>query len=341
MEENILQDRVGEYLIPHLKEFIFDELSESYLEKAGLKDVLLGVPVPVRKTDMVDLTTLKIAQNMAFVIGCDINFKYRDNYIEYITRMFTKEFVKPLVNEGIEGAAQNDFDYACICFRGALLIDPESTDALYCYGRACKDTYELGQDEEFIGRFKAESLDAFEKLSIKAPDFDMGFYFLGYGYLNLGLYIKAKLAWEKFLELSENEDMKKEVMEWMAKLEEPVKIEEGYNFVLSARYQQGIDALAPYTKDNRFNNWWPLWYYLGIAYKEMGQIEEAEEHFLRVLKLSPSNTDTMAELVEIYKAVGNEEKLQKYEEKIKIIKDNHLEDLALKKEMAGKNQPLS
>ena len=40
------RDRIGQYLVPHLSQMIFDELSENYLEKAGLKDILLGVPVP-------------------------------------------------------------------------------------------------------------------------------------------------------------------------------------------------------------------------------------------------------------------------------------------------------
>lgn len=210
-EMNMLQDRIGEYLIPRVDEFLFDELSDSYLAKAGIADILSGVPVPIRKTAMANLSTLVIAQNMAFIIGCDLNFKYRDNYVAYIRRTFTEEFAKPLIGDGVEAAAKSDFDSACIYFRAALLIDPENVDALYCYGRACKDSYEAGEGEEYIGRYKAESLDAFERLTLKKPDFDMGFYFLGYGYLNLGLYVKAKLTWETFRELSENQEQKDEV----------------------------------------------------------------------------------------------------------------------------------
>ena len=66
---------------------------------------------------MANLSTLTIAENMAFVIGCDVNFKYRDNYVAYITRTFTDEFAKPLINEGVEAAAKGDFEFACICFR--------------------------------------------------------------------------------------------------------------------------------------------------------------------------------------------------------------------------------
>ena len=330
MEKNYIQDRIGEYLIPHLDEFVFDELSDSYLERAGLADILTDVPVPIRKTAMTNLSTLVIAQNMAFVVGCDVNFKYRDNYTAYIARTFTAEFAKPLINEGVEAAAKEDFDSACIYFRAALLIDPDSTDALYCYGRACRDAYERGEGEEYVGRFKAESLEAFEKLTLKKPDFDMGFYFLGYGYLNLGLYVKAKLTWETFMSLSSDKAQREEIQEFLIKLEEPVKIEEGYNHVLSGHYEEGIRILGSYENDRRFNTWWPLWYYLGVAYRELGRYEEAEARLREVLKLSPSNVEAMQALIEIYRLLDDAEKAEKYERKVKLVLDNQEKDRAEK-----------
>ena len=71
-EMNMLQDRIGEYLIPPVDEFLFDELSDSYLAKAGIADILSGVPVPIRKTAMANLSTLVIAQNMAFLSSAAI-----------------------------------------------------------------------------------------------------------------------------------------------------------------------------------------------------------------------------------------------------------------------------
>ena len=322
MEMQYIPDRIGEYLLPHAEQFLFDELSENYLKKAGIADILTDVPVPIRKTAMNNLSTLVIAQNMAFIIGCDLNFKYRDNYVAYIQRTFTKDFAKFLVSDGVDGAEKRDYDYACICFRAALLIDPDNVDAMYCYGRACKDAYEVGEGEEFIGRFKAESLDAFEKVTLKKPDFDMGYYFLGYGYLNLGLYVKAKLTWDTFMELSNNEEQKEEIQGWLTKLEEPVKIEEGYNHVMSGRFAEGLAVLEPYAEDERFNTWWPLWFYLGSAHLAMGDMGRAETEFLQVLQLSPSNLEAMDELVKIYKEKGDSVKVEKYEKKMEVVKHN-------------------
>lgn len=327
------KDRIGIYLIPRLdKELLFDELSDNYLAKAGVADILTGVPVPIRMDELSKgISTVMIAKNMAYVIGCDINFRYRDNYIAYIERTFTKDFVKPLLKEGVDLAANGDHETACIYFRAAIQIDPHSTDALYCYGRACKDAYERGEgeDPEYVGRFKADSLEAFEKLTLADPGFAMGFYFLGFGYVNLGLYVKASLTWGHFMELTrddvenpETHELRDEIRGLMKQLELPCIIENGYNAVLRGSYNEGIEILSPYRKDKRFNQWWPLWYYLGEAYKGLGDAAEAEACFLEALKLSPSNADVMQELVEIYEALGETEKREKYENKIRIVKRN-------------------
>lgn len=348
-EKERMEDRVGMYLVPHLDEFVFDELSDSYLDRAGIADILMGVPIPIRKTSMMHLTTLDIARNMAFVIGCDPNFDYAENYIAYILRTFDKKFAEGLIQDGVDGAQKKDYDYACIQFRAAMQIDPQNVDAMYCYGRACKDAYELGEDEEFVGRFKAESLEAFEQVTLRRPDFAEAFYFLGYGYVNLGLYIKAKLTWEDYMKLTEEEDsaeldpaeetavahqkevrqLRDEIQMRLDSLEEPVKIEQGYNMVLSGRYAEAIDALAPY-KESKYQDWWPLWYYLGVARAQLDENEEAAEDFRHVLQLSPSNLETMEELVRVYEKLGRTDLVEKYEKKIQVVKENIALDQAEK-----------
>ncbi len=325
-ENKMFTDKIGKYLISEMDNYIFDELSDEYLDRIGLTSILKDVPVPIKKTEATKITNVKIAHGMAVIIGTDLNFKFRNNYVDYIIKSFGVDFVKPLINEGIEHAGKMEFHSACICFRAALIINPESVDALYCYARACKDAYEQGDDEEYVGRFKAEALEGFEKLTLKAPDFDMGFYFLGYAYLNLGLYLKAKLTWEDFIKLTNDDeskkDMKDEIENWLIKLEEPIKIEEAYNMVLSGRFEEGLNILSGYKEDERFNKWWPLWYYMGIAHENLGLLRESIADFKQVLILSPSNIETMKELVKVYEEVGDKDGVDKYTQKITLLSED-------------------
>lgn len=340
------KDRIKDYLLPFMEEYIFDELSEEHLKKSGNLDILKGVPVPIEMKGIGELSNLKIAHGMAMVIGSDPDFPHRDNYIEYIKRSFGDEFFKPLISEGIDYAEKGEFLRACVCFRAAHLINPKDSDSLFCYGHACKDAYESGEGEEYVGRFKAEALDAFEQLTLLAPEFAMGYYYLGYGYLNLGLYTKAKLTLEEFLSLNEKQrkdpdfegyppeqedgmrEAEAEVEGILKQLDDAVIIEQGYNSVLSGRYQQGIDILLPYTEREEYNKWWPLYYYLGVANKELGLLEDGEANLLKALTFAPSDIATMELLVDVYEEMGNEERADKYRNKIKLVKRNMEEEKA-------------
>ena len=389
------KDRIGQYLRPRLEEVVFDELSEAYLERSGLADILTGVPVPLKKNELGKISTLTIAKCMAFVIGCDPEFKYKENYLAYIKRMFEVRFANALIAEGVETAAtKKSYDYACILFRAAMQIEPDNAGAYYCYGRACRDAYGLAAEnlesseevEELVGRFKAEALEAFEVATLKDPKLADAYYFLGYAYLNMGLYIKAKLTWEEYMRLTEaapdssleaaemaagslstNSDteifaekdetlenssknpptnnpaagnsayaenlkeVREEIAERLAALEKPVEIEKGYNLVISGRYEEGIQALSPF-KEGEFASWWPLWFYMGTAYGELGETDEAIACFTEVLKYAPSNIESMEELVKLYEKTGNAEKAEKYTKKIGIVKDNMEKDRILWKE---------
>lgn len=338
------EDRIGMYLTPRLTSFLFDELSDDYLARAGVADLLHGIPVPLKKSALGEgLSTLNMAKNMAFIVGCDPQFQYGENYLGYIRRVFGVKFADGLIGEGLQAAARKEYDHACILFRAAFLVDPEKGEAYYCYGRACKDAYEQGEEEDYIGRFKAEALEAFEVATLKKPDFADAYYFLGYAYLNLGLYVKAQLTWEKFMTLTKDvpgvsdavrqevKGLREEITERLDSLTEPVEIEKGYNLILSGRFAEGIEKLTPYGEtQSPYADWWPLWYYLGVAKRELGQAQAATEDLQRALRLSPSNVEIMEALSALYRQLGDQEKAEKYEKKITVVKKNHALDLAEK-----------
>lgn len=321
-------DRIAVYLKKHNTGILFDELSVDYLRRAHVDDILTDVPVPIATGLGDELSTVSIAFGMAQVVGADTEFRYRSAYLAYLKRLFGEDAVKAILSEGAKAAGSGNYELACAFFRAALLLEPESQDALYLYGRACKDAYETEtEDEDYVGNFKAESLETFELLTMLFPKFAMGYYFLGYGYANLGLYLKAQLTWEEFLSLTAAEadeevgELREEVQERLDSLAEPVRLEQGVNAVLSGDYQGGRDLLTPYTK-GRYETWWPLWYYLAVASSAMGEAEEAIRCYRQALVYSPSNLEVMGELAAVYDAVGDAEGAQKYRAKMEVVRQN-------------------
>ena len=327
---------------------VFNELSPDYLKRSGAEEMLQGVPVPIGYEGSeagggIDLRTIVI--NMARVIGGDPSFVYANNYADFISHAAggnNEGAALMLVSEGAASADRGDLEDCCMLMRAALRLSPECKEALYLYARACKEIYETDPelsddgmgDEEKIGFFKAESIETFELLTMIHPDFAMGYYFLGYGYLNMGLYLKAQLTWQDFLkhssgsELETNEmdndtllALREEISRMVEELSDPVEIEKGCNMVMSGDYQGGRAILNSY-REGKYEQWWPLWYYLGTAESALGNSSEAAECYKKVLVLSPSNTDAMEELVSIYALTGDEKNVAKYREKIRIIRDN-------------------
>lgn len=332
-----LSDKIREYLLEYNKKILFDELSDDYLKRANAFDILHGIPVPITPDGGDHITTLSIAMGMARVIGADPSFRYTGEYIRYLERMYGDGCVKVLISEGAKAGESGHYELACIYFRAALQIRPSSRDALYLYGRACKDAYETeGKDEEYVGKFKAQSIDIFEELTIRHPKYCMGYYFLGYSYANMGLYTKARITWEEFMNLSRGEDadeeetnmnpvpdedmqsMREEIRNRLRTLEDPIRIEEACNHVLSGDYLTGISILSEY-ETGPYSKWWPLWYYLGVAYTGIGDSEHAISSYRNALQLSPSNIQVMMELIDVYQATGDYANAEKYIDKVHVI----------------------
>ena len=335
------KDRVAGYLAPLNRDMLFGELSSDFLRMMGAGSILDGVPVPISEGENGQIAVKSIVLDMARVIGGDPDFIYAGQYLTYIKAAAGDQAEPMLTAEAARLADAGRFEEACMLLRTALAIDPKSRAALYLYGRACKACYEAvsgdiesGRGEAYVAAFKAESMDIFEVLTMIHPDFAMGYYFLGYAYLNLGLYLKAKLTWDDFMRHSSTAvddgsgmdeatmaDLRREISGMLLDLDEPVAIEKGCNLIMSGDFLGGRDVLSQFT-EGKYENWWPLWYYLGVAESALGNLDAAISDLKKVLTFSPSNTDVMDELAQLYEAAGDETNALKYRNKIELVRKN-------------------
>ena len=333
------KDELKPYFKHQLDSFIFTELSPDFLSAAGLS-FLEKVPVPVDQTDLKGfinsgVSTTKIADNIALVLGSDTHFKYADKYLHYLNRMFDDTLVKVFAGKAQEAFRTGNCRRALAYLRAGMMFRGEDLTAMFAYACGCRywylDREGSEEDQELIKILKSEAFFYFDCVTSAYPEFAKGWYYLGYAYVNAGQYQRAQLAWRHYLDAAQAQDAAdhgfaaeteediKEITDRLAELEDPVRIERGAALLSSGQTVEALKILEPYSQTG-YSKWWPLHFYLAAAYRELGYDREATEGFLKVLQLSPSNTDAMDALAELYAKAGDAEKSEKYANKAKLIR---------------------
>ena len=327
------EDRIGRYFKKYLNKFVFVEFSEEFMASNKAGHLMKGVPVPLRRKEVKEfaggngINFLVLAENMTWVMGCDPHFKYTEAYCKILRKLYNYKLYEGMMKEGRDAAENGEMDNACIHFRAALCMKYDYMHAMYSYARACRVMYEHSKNEEYIGRFKAEALDWFEILTETHPRFAMGYYYLGYSYLNLGLYGKAQIAWQDYLKFGRNGRDRREITKRLNQIAHPVAIEDGCLKISSGRYEEGLEILEPYLQ-SQYKDWWPLHYYLGRGYVQADRIPDAVAEFKKVLMTNGSHVETMKELLEIYEEQDDKANIKKFTEKIRMIEAAQAEEQA-------------
>jgi len=342
---DLKKSRITSYLTERYREaFLFDTLSPRYWEREPRLAFMKNVPVPFRPEDLRrfregGVSIAQMGENMLFVVGMDPAFPHAKAYGEYLRVCFAVRVREAFLHDAGTMTENGDFLRACVLFRGvAFLAESDgvySCDALFGLAGACsgmsrkleepahmdETDEESRAREEECGRFKAESMELYETLTFSFPEFAPAWYHLGYCYLNMGLYAKTDLCFKRFLSLADpekQEDEIKEIRERRDQLADPITIEQGCNAIIAGRAAEGIALLEPY-RESQFRNWWPMHYYLAQAYVDTDRPDDAEAAYREVLRISPSNTDAMLALSELYDALGKEELSEKYRRKYQLL----------------------
>ena len=139
-----------------------------------------------------------------------------------------------------------------------------------------------------------EANNYFEKCLEYNEKFALAYYKLGYYYKRKQQYIKAELTWSKHRELDDDNLRIEEIRNELIQLKPYVDFENGYNLVLKERPEEALDLLLPLVKD--FSGWWNLLFFIGLAYRTMGEYDIAETYFENVLKINSVQKDALNEL---------------------------------------------
>jgi tetratricopeptide (TPR) repeat protein len=274
----------------------------SFKDKTYITENELPVPVRVQKLleeiqkqDERDGITLNnIIDGIIYIIGTDINFGFITEYKKMLEKLNFE--IKPYIVYSI-----NKFDdNACadgVVYGKALINLEENEKSCFVYASALEKiglTHDAEGKEEKSQFFLEEANKYFEKCLDYNDKFALAYYKLGYYYKRSQQYVKAELTWNKHQLLDDDTLRIDEIRNELIELRTLVDFENGYNLVLKEKPEEGLDLLLPLVK--KYSSWWNLLFFIGLAYRMLGQYDIAETYFENVLKLEEEQKDALNEL---------------------------------------------
>lgn len=298
----------------HLKDQ-FNRIVFIELKKEALLDekyeYIKEIPIPILVKELVtsdnqlesnDISLASMARGMIYVIGIDSEFNHKDTYKRFLYD-FDDKIEDYIGYNGVKAAENKELIDAIIAFKALITINEENINGLYNYGKGCQDIVADMEDTEKIKAFERESLEAFEVLVEKFPDFAPAYYYLGFHYANQKLFKKASIVWGKCLELEIDDEKKSELILQIERIKDQVQYEEGYTYILNNQPKQGLDKLLPLTE--KYSDWWNLLFFIGLAFRQQQNYQEAIEFFKKIIVIKPTQVDTYNELGLCYSSLNN------------------------------------
>ena len=303
--------KIDKYLLRKTEELAFitvREDGEFHLD--GYKIPKHGLNVPIKnevlvkgikeKTAQDGLNSMSIADAMIYIIGIDPEFKYNEEYKKFLTALEKKVNFKVRSYAGYMSRKffeLGEFTDSLIYIKALITLYPNDIEALYNYAIVCQEVakfYQKDGNSKEMNDFLMEAGEKLEKIISIDENFALAYYHLGYHYYNQSQYIKAKVVWEEAMRLELDEDIIAEIQENIGKMDYKVQYEEGYSLVFQGKFEDGLEKLLPLEEE--YSDWWNLLFIIGIAYKNMGEMDKAILYFEKVLIIRPNQVDTLVEL---------------------------------------------
>lgn len=269
-----------------------------------------GLDIPIKNDVLVKgiknntaqngLSSMSITDAMIYIIGIDSKFKNNVEYKKFLNAIAKKldidlkAYMGYMSRKYFEAGEYTD---ALIYLKASVTLYPNDVDSLYHFAIVSQELakqYQKDGEEEAMGAFLLDAVEALQKVIDIDEDFALAYYHLGYHYYNQSQYIKSKVTWQEAIKLGLEPDLSAEIQEAIGKMDFKVQYEEGYNLVFQGKNEEGLEKLLPLADEH--GDWWNLLFMIGLAYRNMNDIGQAQKYFEKILLIQPNQVDTLVEL---------------------------------------------
>ena len=298
--------RLDSYFKKKTKNISFIEIQpDSYIEVSGHK-VGKEIPLPIVVDELIDeiqsgdgLDEIKFAsfiKGIIYTIGVDPEFKYFEAY-KKILYSYDKKIEEYILYISLKSINEGSLESGLIWLRALYFLNEDNLYGKYNYALALEERAKQSlnlKDTELANAFLNSSTTILEEILNAEPSFHLAYYKLGYHYKNRSEFKKCQLTWEKFLRIGKEEELLQEVRESLDSIKDDVIYEEGYSSILNGDPQSGLDKLLPL--ESKYENWWNLYFMIGLGFRQLNLFEEAKGYFEKVLEIEEDQVDALNEL---------------------------------------------
>lgn len=297
---------VDEYFLKKADKISFVQLKDGTYIKIGDYTIKDNVPLPIETSTLIDeikkgnieeeLKVSHLIEGIIYILGIDKDFKYKNEYRQILYN-YNEKIEDYILFKGFKFIKENNIDDGTIFFRALTGLNSQNIDGLFNYSLSLENIamkFINSNKKDKGNAFLIESTNQLESILDIKEDFSLAYYKLGYHYKYYDKFQKAKLIWENFMKLDEDNERLQEIREQLELVEDDANYEQGLNYLTNGQYEKALDKLMPLSY--KYKEWWNIFYLIGLAYKGIGEYEEAIDFFYEALDLGGIDVNIYNEL---------------------------------------------
>lgn len=306
-----MKNRLDKYILDKAEELVFITIDKSEdLGLIGYEVPKEGIKIPIKSNVLVksikdnkaqeEINMMSMIDAMIYLEGIDPDFIYNveyDDLIETFARKSNFDYMDYMGYMSNQAYSKGEIRDALVYIRAYLRMEPDDIMGLYQYAIICQELslrYQKDEDVKAMNDFLLEALASLEKIIGLDDSFALAYYQLGFHYSNQNQFVKAKLTWDRALDLGLDDETRTDIMENLAKIDHKVRYEHAYNLVFQGKAEEGLQDLLDL--ESQYPDWWNLLFIISLAYKSLGDLGQAKSYLEKILITRPTQVDTLVEM---------------------------------------------
>ena len=306
-----MKNRLDKYVLDKAEELVFITIDKSEdLGLIGYDVPKEGIKIPIKSNVLVksikdnkaqeEINVMSMIDAMIYLEGIDPDFIYNveyDDLIETFARKSNFDYMDYMGYMSNQAYSKGEIRDALVYIRAYLRMEPDDIMGLYQYAIICQELslrYQKDEDVKAMNDFLLEALASLEKIIGLDDSFALAYYQLGFHYSNQNQFVKAKLTWDRALDLGLDDETRTDIMENLAKIDHKVRYEHAYNLVFQGKAEEGLQDLLDL--ESQYPDWWNLLFIISLAYKSLEDLGQAKSYLEKILITRPTQVDTLVEM---------------------------------------------